>query len=72
MVDNTVGVGIVAPLDHGVDITVLSATKYIAGNGSSLGGVIVDGGKFKWNNGKFQNSLSQTSISWSQILGCLR
>lgn len=53
VVDNTVGVGIVAPLDHGADITVLSATKYIAGNGSSLGGVIVDGGKFKWNNGKF-------------------
>ena len=53
IVDNTVGVGIVAPLDHGADITVLSATKYIAGNGSSLGGIIVDGGKFKWNNGKF-------------------
>jgi O-acetylhomoserine (thiol)-lyase len=53
VVDNTVGVGIVAPLDHGADITVLSATKYIAGNGSSLGGVIVDGGKFNWNNGKF-------------------
>jgi len=53
VVDNTVGVGIVAPLDHGADITVLSATKYIAGNGSSLGGVIIDGGKFKWNNGKF-------------------
>ncbi len=53
VVDNTVGVGIVAPLDHGADITVLSATKYIGGHGSSLGGVIVDGGKFKWNNGKF-------------------
>lgn len=53
VVDNTVGVGIVAPIDHGADITVLSATKYIAGNGSSLGGVIVDGGKFNWNNGKF-------------------
>jgi O-acetylhomoserine (thiol)-lyase len=53
VVDNTVGVGIVAPLDHGADVTVLSATKYIAGNGSSLGGVIVDSGKFKWNNGKF-------------------
>jgi O-acetylhomoserine (thiol)-lyase len=53
VVDNTVGVGIVAPIEHGSDITVLSATKYIAGNGSSLGGVIVDGGKFNWNNGKF-------------------
>jgi O-acetylhomoserine (thiol)-lyase len=53
IVDNTVGVGIVAPIEHGADITVLSATKYITGNGSSLGGVIVDGGSFKWNNGKF-------------------
>jgi O-acetylhomoserine (thiol)-lyase len=53
IVDNTVGVGIVAPIEHGADITVISATKYIGGHGSSLGGVIVDGGKFNWNNGKF-------------------
>jgi O-acetylhomoserine (thiol)-lyase len=53
VVDNTVGVGIIAPIEHGADITVLSATKYICGNGSSLGGVIVDSGKFNWNNGKF-------------------
>ena len=53
VVDNTVGIGIVSPLDYGADISVISATKYVAGNGSSLGGVIVDGGKFKWNNGKF-------------------
>jgi O-acetylhomoserine (thiol)-lyase len=53
VVDNTVGVGIVAPIEYGADIVVLSATKYVAGNGSSLGGVIVDSGKFKWNNGKF-------------------
>ncbi|MGE5555822.1 MAG: O-acetylhomoserine aminocarboxypropyltransferase/cysteine synthase family protein [Methanocella sp.] len=53
VVDNTVGVGLVAPIDYGADIVVLSATKYIAGNGSSLGGIIVDSGKFQWNNGKF-------------------
>lgn len=53
VIDNTVGIGIVAPLELGADITVLSATKYISGNGSSLGGVIVDGGKFNWGNGKF-------------------
>jgi O-acetylhomoserine (thiol)-lyase len=53
IVDNTVGVGIIAPIEYGADITVLSATKYIGGHGTSLGGVIVDGGKFKWNNGKF-------------------
>ena len=53
VVDNTVGVGIVKPLDYGVDILATSATKYIGGHGTSIGGIIVDGGKFKWNNGKF-------------------
>ena len=53
VVDNTVGVGLVAPIEFGADITVISATKYIGGHGSSIGGVIVDGGKFSWNNGKF-------------------
>jgi O-acetylhomoserine (thiol)-lyase len=53
VVDNTVGVGLVRPIDHGVDIIVSSATKYIGGHGTSIGGVIVDSGKFKWNNGKF-------------------
>jgi O-acetylhomoserine (thiol)-lyase len=53
IVDNTVGVGLIAPIEHGADITVLSATKYIGGHGTSLGGVIVDSGKFSWNSGKF-------------------
>ena len=53
VVDNTIGVGLVRPMDHGVDIIVNSATKYIGGHGTSIGGVIVDSGKFKWNNGKF-------------------
>jgi O-acetylhomoserine (thiol)-lyase len=53
VVDNTVGVGRVRPIDHGADIIVDSATKYIGGHGTSIGGVIVDSGKFKWNNGKF-------------------
>ena len=53
VVDNTVGVGLVRPIEHGADITVMSATKYIGGHGTSIGGVIVDSGKFKWNNGKF-------------------
>ncbi|MBU1695182.1 MAG: O-acetylhomoserine aminocarboxypropyltransferase/cysteine synthase [Verrucomicrobia bacterium] len=51
--DNTVGIGLVRPIDHGVDILANSATKYIGGHGTSIGGVIVDSGKFKWNNGKF-------------------
>ncbi len=53
VVDNTVGVGLVRPFDYGADIIASSATKYIGGHGTSIGGVIVDSGKFKWNNGKF-------------------
>jgi O-acetylhomoserine (thiol)-lyase len=53
VVDNTTGVGLVRPIEHGADIVVLSATKYIGGHGNSIGGVIVDSGKFAWNNGKF-------------------
>jgi O-acetylhomoserine (thiol)-lyase len=53
VVDNTVGVGLVRPFEHGADIIVTSATKYVGGHGTSIGGVIVDSGKFQWNNGKF-------------------
>jgi O-acetylhomoserine (thiol)-lyase len=53
VVDNTVGVGLVRPIEHGADIVTLSATKFIGGHGTSIGGVIVDSGKFKWDNGKF-------------------
>ncbi len=53
VVDNTVGVGLVRPIDHGADIIASSATKYIGGHGTSLGGIIIDSGKFKWNSGKF-------------------
>ena len=53
VVDNTVGIGLVRPIDYGADILTLSATKFIGGHGTSIGGVIVDSGKFSWNNGKF-------------------
>ena len=53
VVDNTVGIGLVRPFEHGADILATSATKYIGGHGTSVGGVIVDSGHFKWNNGKF-------------------
>ena len=53
VVDNTVGVGLVRPIDYGADIIVDSATKYIGGHGTSIGGVIVDSGKFDWSTGKF-------------------
>lgn len=53
VVDNTVGVGLARPIEHGADIVVLSATKFVGGHGTSIGGVIVDSGKFNWDNGKF-------------------
>ncbi|MDD5049309.1 MAG: O-acetylhomoserine aminocarboxypropyltransferase/cysteine synthase [Methanoregulaceae archaeon] len=53
VVDNTTGVGLVRPILHGADIVVHSATKYIGGHGNSIGGTIVDSGKFAWDNGKF-------------------
>ena len=55
IVDNTFGTPyLIRPLEHGADIVVHSATKFLGGHGSSLGGVIVDGGKFDWKqNDKF-------------------
>jgi len=53
IVDNTVGTGLVQPIKHGADIVVLSATKFVGGHGTSVGGAIVDSGKFAWDNGKF-------------------
>ncbi len=53
VLDNTVSPYIMRPIDFGVDIIVYSATKFIGGHGTSLGGVIVDSGKFDWTNGKF-------------------
>lgn len=48
IVDNTFAPILIRPLEHGADIVVISATKFIGGHGTSLGGVIVDGGKFDW------------------------
>jgi O-acetylhomoserine (thiol)-lyase len=53
VLDNTVSPYILRPFDFGVDIVVYSATKFIGGHGTSLGGLIVDSGKFDWTNGKF-------------------
>ncbi|ATB28147.1 O-acetylhomoserine aminocarboxypropyltransferase/cysteine synthase family protein [Melittangium boletus] len=54
IVDNTaLSPALFNPLRHGANIVVHSATKYIGGHGTSLGGVIVDGGTFPWNNGRF-------------------
>jgi O-acetylhomoserine (thiol)-lyase len=53
IVDNTVGAGIVRPIDFGADILASSATKFIGGHGTSIGGIIVDSGRFDWGSGKF-------------------
>lgn len=55
IVDNTFGAGgyLFRPLEHGANIVVESATKWIGGHGNSIGGVIVDGGNYNWGNGKF-------------------
>ncbi len=53
VVDNTSAVGLARPLDWGADIIAESATKFINGHGNSIGGVIIDSGKFDWSCGKF-------------------
>ncbi|MDB5005888.1 MAG: metZ [Mucilaginibacter sp.] len=55
IVDNTFGAGgyLFRPLEHGANIVVESTTKWIGGHGTSIGGVIVDGGNYNWGNGKF-------------------
>jgi O-acetylhomoserine (thiol)-lyase len=55
VVDNTLGAAgyLFRPIDHGADIVVASATKWIGGHGNSIGGIIVDAGKYNWGNGKF-------------------
>jgi len=53
VLDNTVSPYLMRPIDFGVDIVAYSATKFIGGHGTSIGGLIVDSGKFDWTNGKF-------------------
>lgn len=55
IVDNTFGAGgyLIRPFEHGADIIVHSATKWIDGHGTTVGGVIVDSGNFNWANGRF-------------------
>ena len=54
IVDNTVSTpALLRPIEHGADIVVQSLTKYISGNGTGIGGIIVDSGRFDWANGNF-------------------
>lgn len=64
IVDNTLATPYLCrPFEHGADIVVHSATKFLGGHGNSIAGLIVDGGKFNWSNGKYP-SLSEPSPSY--------
>ncbi|MCF8381362.1 MAG: O-acetylhomoserine aminocarboxypropyltransferase/cysteine synthase [Bacteroidales bacterium] len=69
VVDNTFGAGgyICRPFDHGANIIVESATKWIGGHGTSIGGVIVDAGTYNWGNGKFPQ-FSEPSESYHGLV----
>ena len=74
IVDNTLpSPYLVRPLEHGADIVVHSATKFIGGHGTSIGGVIVDGGKFDWANGNFpgftEPDASYHGLKYAEALG---
>lgn len=63
------------PIEFGADIVVHSATKFIGGHGTSMGGLVIDGGKFDWNNGKFpllsEPDPSYHGIRYTEALGAL-
>lgn len=68
IVDNTLATPYLCrPIEHGADIVVHSATKFIGGHGTSVGGVIIDSGKFDWNNGKFPG-LTEPDPSYKGIV----
>ena len=67
VIDNTFGTPyLIRPIEHGADIVVHSATKFIGGHGTTLGGVIVDSGRFDWTCGKFTH-LSQPNPSYHGV-----
>ena len=74
IVDNTVATPyLLNPIEHGADIVIHSLTKYISGNGTSLGGVIIDAGNFDWSNGKFpeftEPSAGYHGLKYYEVLG---
>jgi O-acetylhomoserine (thiol)-lyase len=74
IVDNTVASPyLLNPIQYGADIVIHSLTKYITGNGTSLGGVIIDGGNFDWSNGKFpeftEPSAGYHGLVYHEVLG---
>ncbi len=75
IVDNTFGAGgyLFRPIEHGAAVVVASATKWIGGHGTSIGGVIVDSGNYNWNNGKFpaftQPSEGYHGLKFGEVFG---
>ncbi|MCR5128620.1 MAG: O-acetylhomoserine aminocarboxypropyltransferase/cysteine synthase [Lachnospiraceae bacterium] len=75
VVDNTFGTPfLIRPLEHGADIVVHSATKFLGGHGTTLGGIVVDGGKFDWKaSGKYPNiaaaNPSYHGVSFADVAG---
>ncbi|EON77890.1 O-acetylhomoserine sulfhydrylase [Lunatimonas lonarensis] len=75
VVDNTFGAGgfLCQPIKHGANIVTSSATKWIGGHGTSIGGIIVDGGNYNWGNGKFpqfsQPSDGYHGLVFSDVFG---
>jgi O-acetylhomoserine (thiol)-lyase len=75
IVDNTFGAAgyLARPIDHGADIVVASATKWIGGHGTSIGGVVVDSGKFDWGNGNFpiftEPSPGYHGLNFNEVFG---
>lgn len=74
IVDNTFATPYLCkPIEHGADIVIHSATKWLLGNGTTLGGIIVDGGKFDWNSPKFPGFTtpdpSYNNLVYSEAIG---
>lgn len=74
IIDNTFATPYLCrPIDFGADIVVHSATKFIGGHGTSMGGLVIDGGKFDWNNGKFpllsEPDPSYHGLKYTEALG---
>ena len=75
IVDNTFGAGgyLIRPFEHGANVVLHSATKWIGGHGTSIGGVIIDGGNFDWGSGKFplftEPTPSYNDLVFSEVFG---
>ncbi|KAI0259175.1 O-acetylhomoserine ami [Gloeopeniophorella convolvens] len=75
IVDNTFGMGgyLIRPIDHGADIVVHSATKWIGGHGTTIAGVVIDSGKFDWTSGRFPSFTSPSEgyhgLKFSETFG---